>query len=167
MDIHEISQAFNEVMERFQEVHPDTEISSVSIEQNDTGIHVDIVPKLPQTIHVECTLNDNGMEVLMPKKEPRYSLEYLAESLSKDIPRLELQLGENYLTVFLPGNLKKRRHPVTIANRSCITQRVGIDWVTGKPERDTYMIPVKDFHEYNYVRLKDTIESLLKTAEEN
>lgn len=166
MDIYEVTQVFNKTMERFQEVHPDTEISSVSIKQNDNGIHVDIVPVLLCSIKVECTLNDNGMEVLMPKKEPRYSLEYLAESLSKDIPRLELQLGENYLTVFLPGNLKKRRHPVTIANHSCITQRVGIDWVTGKPERDTYMIPVEDFHEVNYNNLKGTIESLLKNAED-
>lgn len=162
MDIYETTMAFNKAIEKFMGAYPYTEISSVSIEQNDTGIHVYIMPKLLQAIQMECTINDNGMEVLMPKKEPRYSLEYLAKSLTKDIPGLELQLGENYLTVFLPGNLKKRRHPVTIANRSCITQRVSIDRVTGKPERDTYMIAVEDFHEYNYVRLKDTIESLLK-----
>lgn len=167
MNIYEVQQVFDKAMERFKEVHPDTEISSVSIEQNDTSIHVDIVPVLLCSIELKCTLNDNGMEVLMPKKEPRYSLEYLSESLSKDIPGLELQLGENYLTVFLPGNLKKRRHPVTIANRSFITQRVGVDWVTGKPERDTHMIPVVDFHEFNYNKLKDTIALLLKNAEEN
>lgn len=166
MDIYETTMAFNKAIEKFMGAYPYTEISSVSIEQNDTGIHVYIVPKLLHTIQVECTINDNGMEVLMPKKEARYSLEYLSESLTKDIPGLELQLGENYLTVFLPGNLKKRRHPVTIADRSCITQRVGIDWVTGQPERDTYMIPVKDFHEVNYNNLKGTIESLLKNAED-
>lgn len=167
MNVKEVTQVFNKAMERFKEVHPDTEISSVSIEQNYNGIHVNIVPVMLRSIKVECTLNDNGMEVLMPKKEPRYSLEYLSESLAKDIPGLEQQLGENYLTVFLPGNLKKRRHPVTIANRSCITQCVGIDDVTGQPERDTYMIPVEDFHEFNYNKLKDTIALLLKNAEEN
>lgn len=167
MDIYETTMAFNKTIEKFMDAYPYTEIRSVSIEQNDTGIHVNIVPKLLQTIQVECTINDNGMEVLMPKKEHRYSLEYLSESLSKDIPGLEQQLGENYLTVFLPGNLKKRRHPVTIANRSFITQRVGVDWVTGKPERDTHMIPVADFHEFNYNKLKDTIALLLKNAEEN
>lgn len=167
MNIYEVTQVFDKAMERFKEVHPDTEIRSVSIEQNDNGIHVDIVPVLLRSIELECTINNNGMKDLMSKKEPRYSLEYLSESLAKDIPGLEQQLGENYLTVFLPGNLKKRRHPVTIANRSYITQRVGIDKVTGKPERYTYMIPIEDFHEVNYNNLKGTIESLLKSAEDN